>query len=1033
MPNEPQDNLKTLHRNLLREGYQIPADYSKFQMDMRDDNKIQKLWGNLKSEYDLPEFDKFKSDMGMTGPKAPLIKGNIEEAMLGDTFKKSKDDSKEAIDRSIDLYNRAYNLNPNSPESKSKRKQYEDGLASGDFSVITGPSGRLKLARKATAGEALTNSLKSSKKSYDESKNLKDMSNDDAVRYMEDKFGKEEVMPSITEGILPKITETLGGFGRLAAKQGAGAMAVESAALLLAPETGGLSLAALAAIGGIAGAGDELSTQEYGGNLMKYYMQGKAEGLAPKDAIERARTQAERASKVGYAEAVGYEFAGKAAGRLFPKNVTGEGIKAAVGKFLLHAAPEIAGAATIAGGSSLAKDISAKELGYKVSNKEMFDNAWNEASDIGKFMLATTALHGVANGVTKMPNYVKSQLKNFVTSVQEGVPEKVLNNLKNAGVLKAADVEKTLGSLKDFKKAKKDIEPLNVEDETIQGSLAGKQEKKNKLKTEIEELNKNGVKVGVKKKQAEIDKLDKEMEAIHETGDVDKHEHDQDFGINARVEETKGGKKLFIDDLEVTPEEFEYVTGKKPEEYPTETIEPTKEVKPTEEKDISFSKDYQGIKTIQDIVSADSNKELLNEVEFLKTPEGQEFLNDLKEDYKGKGKEFPSMSDKEAYEIDRRGKMAEDLIGAMAKQGVDLDMFDAFDMVDKIDEAYKKKAKKQERQGLERLSQEIFGEEPTTETKSEDQYSFSKKTDKQLESRYKKLESSERGTPERQEFYAIEKELNKRESRSVLDAPLENIPKIIDKLKGTVGIREVEDTKKVAIKYSEENVSKLKDKEIIQDFKDAINRGADAFYSEGLKVRETIKEAAKRNIDLTKEYLKDFSGNPEWAKENIELTLKDLGFEMPKKEVKPTEEKYTETKEGKAADKKAKKMGFDNVTHAINSVNEALGTDYKTFQEIKPKELQEAIDIRDHNKAFEETIKGTEYEKQAGDIKPSGETTTGITGEVSGEPKAKEQYTHTDAGFRDESDARDAYEQRGDKDVNQTYEEFLFSKACGDF
>jgi len=1001
MPNETQDNLKTLHRNLLKEGYQIPIDYSKFQMDMRDDNKIQKLWGNLKSEYDLPEFDKFKSDMGMAIEKAPLIKTSVEETMLGGAFEKSKSDHKEALDRSIDLYNRANNLNPNSPESKSKRKQYEDGLANGDYSITTGPSGRLKLARKASIGEAFTNTLKGSTKSYNESKNLKGMSDDAAINYLEDKFSKEEVMPSTNEDALSKIGETAGGLARLVAKQGAGATAVQGAALLLAPETGGLSLAALAAIGGIAGAGDELSTQEYGGNLMKYYMQGKAEGLSPKDAIQRARTQAERAAMVGYGEAVGYELAGKAVGRLFPKNVAGEGVKAAVGKFLLNAAPEVVGAATIAGGSSLAKDLSAKELGYKVSNKEMFDNAWTEASDIGKFMLATTALHGVANGVTKVPNYVKSQLKNYVTSVEDGLGEKVLNNLKNAGVLKAADVEKTLGTLKDFKKAKKDIEPLGVDDETIQGSLAGKQEKKNKLKSEIDELNKNGVKVGVKKKQGEIDKLDKEMEAIHETGDVDKHEHDQDFGINARVEETKGGKKLFIDDLEVTPEEFEYVTGKKPEEYPAEPIEPTKEVKPTEKKDISFSKDYQGIKTIQDIVSADSNKELLNEVEFLKTPEGQEFLNDLKEDYKGKGKEFPSMSDKEAYEIDRRAKMADDLIGAMAKQGVDLDMFDAFNMVDKIDEAYKKKAKKQERQGLERLSKEIFGEEKTTETKLEDQYSFSKKTDKQLELRYKKLESSERGTPERQEFNAIEKELNKRERRSVLDAPLENIPKIIDKLKGTEGISEVENTKKVAIKYSEENVSKLKDKEIVQDFKDAINRGADTFYSEGLKVRETIKEAAKRNIDLTKEYLKDFSGNPEKAKENIEITLNNLGFEMPKKQVKRTiKVKLTEEQ---------KQSNIDKATAEQRA----------------------------------EAIKQTEQEYGSTTDKglPTGET-TGVSRDVSSEPASKiesiksattEQYTHTDAGFRDESDARAAYEQRGDKDVSQTYEEFLFSKACGDF
>ena len=316
---------------------------------------------------------------------------------------------------------------------------------------------------------------------------------------------------------------------------------------------------------------------------------------------------------------------------------------------------------------------------------------------------------------------------------------------------------------------------------------------------------------------------------------------------------------------------------------------------------------------------------------------------------------------------------------------------------------------------------------------SEDQYGFSKKTDKQLESRYKKLESSERGTPEKEEFYAIQKELDRRELKSVLDAPIEDIPNIMDKLEEKEGKPNVDfsDSKKVANKYSKENISKLKDKEIIKDFVYAVNRlnGSAVFYSEGLKVRETMKEAAKRNIDLNDEYIK----NGGKSEDVLNWTLEELGLEMPKKEAKPIKEKYTQTKEGKAADKQAKDMGFNNVTHAINSVNEALGTDYKTFQEIKPEQLQEAIDIRDHNQAFKETVKGTEYEKQAGDIKPSGETATGATGEVSGESeKQVSDISHTEAGFRSEDEARAAYESDTERGPDETYEEWKFIKYCGE-
>ena len=1092
MPNETQDNLKTLHRNLLKEGFEIPTDYSKFQTDMRDDSNIKKLWGNLKSEYDLPEFDKFKSDMGMDGPKAPLIKGNVEEAMLGGAFKKSKDDASEAIDRSIDLYNRAYNLNPNSPESKSKKKQYEEGLASGDFSVISGPSGRLKLARKATAGEAYTNSLKSSTKSYNESKNLKDMSNDDAIKYIKDKFGKEEVMPLVTEGILPKITETLGGFSRLAAKQGAGALALQSGALLLAPETGGLSLAALGFLGGVAGAGDELSTQEYGGNLIKYYMQGEAEGLKPKDAIEKARTQAERASKVGYAEAVGYELAGKAVGRLFPKNVTGEGVKAAVGKYFLHAAPEVVGAATVAGGSSLAKDLSAKELGYKVSNKEMFDNAWNEASDIGKFMLATTALHGVANGATKMPNYVKSQLKNYVTSAQEGLGEKVLNNLKNAGVLKADDVEKTLGTLKDFNKAKKDIKPLNVEDETVQGSLAGKQEKKNKLKSEIEELNKNGVKVGIKKKQAEIDKLDKEMEAIHETGDVDKHEHDQDFGINARVEDTKGKKKLFIDDLEVTPEEFEYVTGKKPEDYPTKTIEPTKKVKSNAKEKNKTAKEI-GIK----LKSIDEKNIQPIPEGYFNTPEKQDLLNKFKNETITDAeidKSMELLTDDEFIYIDKNFMQYPPEIEEAIAQIVPEMMANKYKDVTRGVEDIKLTINNGVKDGKissdsAKIASVLLDKRPDLFTnlgvllspKEEGistlgQYDPINKIIEIFDGNknsttlaHELLHHTEKFFPDNIK-YAIREEW-----LSSIDKEIKDLNKSISK--GNLNEKELNTSKK-AIEYLNivkdnnnmfQGIDELDVNKYLKQRNDLYNyfRGENGLSSKYYNLFDVSEWWANNSVDLLEKYanakdkalidkIKDFYKeliesirqfvNPSKAKEvenalnnllkgsydkESSTNLSEARFESVKKSIE--EPKYTQTEEQKSVDEEAKNMGFEMPKKEVSSTAKV---------ELTDKQKQSNID-KATAKQRAEAINQTEQEYGSTTDKgvPTGET-TGVSGDVSSEPTSKiestkstttEQYTHTDAGFKDEPEARAAYDARGDKDVNQTYEEFLYSKACGDF
>jgi hypothetical protein len=74
-------------------------------------------------------------------------------------------------------------------------------------------------------------------------------------------------------------------------------------------------------------------------------------------------------------------------------------------------------------------------------------------------------------------------------------------------------------------------------------------------------------------------------------------------------------------------------------------------------------------------------------------------------------------------------------------------------------------------------------------------------------------------------------------------------------------------------------------KAIIEDFKKAINRsnGSNSFYSEGIKIRETIKEAEKRNIDLIGEYTNSFVGYPGKGKDRLNLTLEAFNIKILKK------------------------------------------------------------------------------------------------------------------------------------------------------
>lgn len=73
----PEDKLKVLHQNLVKEGYDLP-DEATFRKDMSDDAKRAKFHSNLiKEGYELPDIETFSVDMGFkkkvptTPPSSP--------------------------------------------------------------------------------------------------------------------------------------------------------------------------------------------------------------------------------------------------------------------------------------------------------------------------------------------------------------------------------------------------------------------------------------------------------------------------------------------------------------------------------------------------------------------------------------------------------------------------------------------------------------------------------------------------------------------------------------------------------------------------------------------------------------------------------------------------------------------------------------------------------------------------------------------------------------------------------------------------
>jgi len=191
----------------------------------------------------------------------------------------------------------------------------------------------------------------------------------------------------------------------------------------------------------------------------------------------------------------------------------------------------------------------------------------------------------------------------------------------------------------------------------------------------------------------------------------------------------------------------------------------------------------------------------------------------------------------------------------------------------------------------------------------------------------------------------------------------------------------------------------------------------------------------------------------ETTKDGITVRRPSEGEEMPMIEV-GEKSKYGETEEGKSANKKVQDMGFDNVTHAINSVNKELGTNYKTIQEIPEEDLQKVSKLKTspteeetrlHQEATpEQRVDALNKTKQDYDTSRSGEgvgeTPTEVPKDVLSKPVKEFGFGEVPdeqlSGFEKwRNDNREELERRlksgeRNEDIGETEEQFLRKKYC---
>jgi hypothetical protein len=275
--------------------------------------------------------------------------------------------------------------------------------------------------------------------------------------------------------------------------------------------------------------------------------------------------------------------------------------------------------------------------------------------------------------------------------------------------------------------------------------------------------------------------------------------------------------------------------------------------------------------------------------------------------------------------------------------------------------------------GEERKGEEPVKEQPVSETgkeeaspsgvvQKEQEVNLSDRSIDELEKRQFEIEES-RKEEERKEFNQIDKELEKREWQSVLNAPLNEVNNIVDDLMikdkempngfgSYIDKSDARQTKQVAEKYSKE-VSK---EEAKKDFKDAFFGNPSSSYSDGLKLRESVRVYTEQGgsfKDLLGSVQKEFEsdGFTEQDAANVinrklqEIQNKGLSETAPKTETKKAEEeqKVTESEIEKIQEEiDSYDEEYNNLVDLVNKEERKLNAP-KSENEIKLNQLQNKI------------------------------------------------------------------------------------------
>ena len=898
------DPIVRLYNNIKNE-YDLP-DFNTFKADMSDSNKAKRLHTTLINDgYEVPKFDVFSIDMGLkkkdggivsSPTKLPLqgfsekqiglLKKGVEKPISAPSQKKSSGlvlptnlPKQEALayENELKLNDAAANtlsdiykkkglkFDTSRPAAKKQIQEYVNKSINGDLTKVTGKDGKEYLVRSQGFFESAGDSFVRSLTDPIESTEINFTSSpEELANLLDEKIRKEpnipEEAPSAVSGYLGGLA---GGLPKLAA------------------------IAAIPYIGQTAMVG-EMYYNALANQRRELYQRGLEEGMdrvsAAKKAMEIAPISAIPDALVAAVMVKG--VSGKSASNVIPNAAKESFIKAAS-----NALKSVGLVSATGGFAGYERSKIQQRAGYKVTDAEAIENGFREAGDYAIMDAAFKVAH-------IGPKYLSSAAKNVLSNV----PKEVLNVVAE----KYPDGQRTLDEIPKFVETKAKVQDFVPEEKLA--SVTGLTEKTDNIKSEIKDLEEKKkavtpaiakeIDLEIAEKNKEVDFYDNQIKKVIKSKD--------ETGILEEIDNVTGLKA----GEQITPKEVKFTEEVKPSQLPI-----TKEIP-----EVTVEGTRRGYEVIEGN-EANSIGDIRQEAAERRN-NGEKFY--VKETVKD-GKKIFTLVDTTVFdEFGRPGfKSASVTVPENARLSSEAlmgKMKDALGVTDKtsLEELNKITSKMKDAEV----------ETTPTEVKVTEEFKdLSKSSEVELEKRLLEIEDSKSGTPERDEFNNIDKELEKREWRKVFDSPLDKVTEVADELikkneeqpsgfGSYIESWDARSLKLIANKYSKENVKKLTDSEIIKDYKDAMFGDPTSFYSDGLRLRESVKEAQNRGIDVFKELSKEFvkDGYSEqdamnMAKRKLEPILKDLiqssekplGLEQKptevKAEVKPTEikEKFKPT------------------------------------------------------------------------------------------------------------------------------------------